>query len=48
MGPSAGQPREVRFRLLNVLEHANGGPVAIEVKAAETVRASDFRGITRR
>jgi uncharacterized protein len=28
-----------------LLEHANGDLVAIEVKAAETVRAADFRGI---
>ncbi|MGL5867181.1 MAG: ATP-binding protein [Dermatophilaceae bacterium] len=28
-----------------VLEHASGDVVAIEVKAAETVRADDFRGI---
>lgn len=30
-----------------VLEHASGEIVAIEVKAAETVRAEDFRGIQR-
>lgn len=30
-----------------VLEHASGDVVAIEVKAAETVRADDFRGIQR-
>lgn len=30
-----------------VLEHANGDVVAIEVKAAETVRGEDFRGIQR-
>lgn len=30
-----------------VLEHASGEIVAIEVKAAETVRADDFRGIHR-
>ena len=28
-----------------VLEHAAGDVVAIEVKAAETVRSEDFRGI---
>jgi hypothetical protein len=28
-----------------VLEHASGEVVAVEVKAAETVRAEDFRGI---
>ena len=30
-----------------VLEHASGEVVAIEVKAAETVRAEDLRGIRR-
>lgn len=30
-----------------ILEHAAGDVVAVEVKAAETVRASDFRGIHR-
>lgn len=30
-----------------ILEHGNGDVVAIEVKAAETVRSGDFRGIRR-
>ncbi|MGH3566562.1 MAG: hypothetical protein ACRDRH_11135 [Pseudonocardia sp.] len=30
-----------------VLEHASGDVIAIEVKAAETVRGEDFRGIRR-
>jgi predicted AAA+ superfamily ATPase len=28
-----------------VLEHASGAVIGIEVKAAETVRAEDFRGL---
>lgn len=35
------------FEVDAVLEHASGQIVAVEVKAAETVRAADFRGIQR-
>ncbi|MEU8109601.1 hypothetical protein AB0C18_38460 [Nonomuraea muscovyensis] len=44
-GPRPASSIEIEIEVDGILERASGEVVGIEVKAAETVRADDFKGL---